>query len=428
MRPVIPLADSLGFAVLCGVDDVVEQVIHVGVATEPAIEEGTRLADVVVDGDRSKYGLFHQSLMETPCALDWLVTVNTMPEPDVMRMAGCKVREQLLIVAADAREDATAILETFAAVNNELLTQVRMLTKAQVQTGAPTPHSSLYEDMSRLNNELANLQRELAKKNRELEAARATLADDVEDRTAELARTVEDLARAMRAKDQFFAQMSHELRTPLNSVIGFSGVLLQGMAGELNEEQTRQVEMISKAGNRLLSLVNDILDLSKASTESIDLQPTSFDIRDLIEELAADVAPLVEEKSLDLECSTREGTPELNTDREILYRILLNLLSNAVKFTEAGSISLRARPDDGSLSISVVDAGPGIPLEEQDMIFKPFVQGKHGDPNRIVGSGLGLAISRELATQIGGRLVLARSDDSGSEFTLRIPIRIPSSD
>ena len=419
---------------LCDLSGTVEEVLKFDVETDEPVIVGDSLSTIVVEGDKPKYALFHTALLDSPCGLDWLISIETKPDPDVFRFAGCRVKDQLLVIAADAREDATRVLETFADVNNELLTQVRVLAKAQAQTqahaqmGVPqAEHSSLYEEMSRLNNELANLQRELSQKNRLLENARDGLETDVAIRTAELSRTVDELARAIRAKDDFFAQMSHELRTPLNSVIGFSGVLLLGIAGQLNEEQERQVRMINNAGREQLALIDDILVLSKAASEAIDLHPTEYDIGELVLEVMKEVTPLIKQSDLDLHFECDENMPQAFSDRTIAHRILLSLITNAVKFSGSGQIQVHARHVNEEFALHIVDSGPGIPLDEQDSVFKPFAQGSTADPNRTSGSGLGLAISRELARQIGGSLSILRSDASGSEFVFRAPLHLEES-
>jgi PAS domain S-box-containing protein len=263
----------------------------------------------------------------------------------------------------------------------------------------------------------------------ELARHREHLEELVEERTAELRDLNEKLHAATEAKSRFLANMSHELRTPLNSVIGFSGLMLQGMTGTVNAEQEKQLGLVYRAGKQLLTLVNEILDLSKIEAGRMRAEATPFTLGGLIDEAADTVRPLAEEKGLGLRVTSAEKDATLNTDRDKVAQILLNLLTNAVNFTESGDVELDARTEEGSAVLTVTDTGIGIPPEDLERIFDEFEQAKRPPAQRSVrGTGLGLAISKRLTRLLGGTLEVASEPGCGSTFTLRVPQVLPSAE
>lgn len=261
---------------------------------------------------------------------------------------------------------------------------------------------------------------------RELEHIRAGLETLVQERTGELVRANAELERATRQKDEFLASMSHELRTPLNSVIGFSGTLLRGMAGDLNDEQRRQVEMISRSGSHLLELVNDILDLERIDAGMTEAFPDRIDVDALVEGLGEVFERLCADKGLWFKATVESGVA-LVTDRRHLEQILWNILGNAVKFTRDGGVSLAVKSVDSTVTFEVSDTGVGIDPARIDAIFDEFVQvSQHSGSTQ--GTGLGLAISRRLAGLLGGRITVSSVGGEGSVFTLEIPATPPMVD
>jgi signal transduction histidine kinase/sensor domain CHASE-containing protein len=256
---------------------------------------------------------------------------------------------------------------------------------------------------------------------RELDAIRLDLEDLVERRTAELAGVNQELREAQQAKDAFLANMSHELRTPLNSVLGFTGIMLQGIPGPLNEEQRHQLEMVRRSGRQLLALVNDVLDLAKIEAGRTGVELTDVEVSEVVERLTEVLEPLAREKGLTLDSDLPAEPVRLRTDKDRLGQILTNLSTNAVKFTESGRVSLIVRAGLEEVVFVVRDTGPGIPLEEQDAIFQPFHQLPSESAAKAPGTGLGLSIARELAELLGGTLSVEAADGGGSEFTLCLP-------
>ena len=216
----------------------------------------------------------------------------------------------------------------------------------------------------------------------------------VEERTGELAVARDRAEAADRLKSAFLATMSHELRTPLNSIIGFTGIILQGLAGPLNPEQTKQLEMVRTSARHLLALINDVLDISKIEAGQLEVACEAFDLRASIEKTAATVKPLAAKKSLSLQV---ELAPEIGvwvSDVRRIEQILINLLNNAIKFTERGYVMLTAKIVRNVLQISVADTGIGIHTDDFQKIFQPFRQIDTGLARSHEGTGLGLAIWR----------------------------------
>ena len=231
-----------------------------------------------------------------------------------------------------------------------------------------------------------------------------------------------DLERANQFKSEFLANMSHELRTPLNSSLILAKLLADNKDGNLTAEQVRYAQTISSAGNDLLTLINDILDLAKVEAGKIDLVIEPVRLAPLIEGLIRTFEPLTRDKGLTLGITIEPGTPErIETDRQRLGQILKNLLSNALKFTPAGEIQVRLSGQGTGVAIAVTDTGIGIESDQQAVIFEAFRQADGSTHRKYGGTGLGLSISRDLAHLLGGELAVASRPGHGSTFTLTLP-------
>lgn len=269
-------------------------------------------------------------------------------------------------------------------------------------------------------------QTELEQTNTQLEQQARILQtqrDDISRAKTALQEKANELEQASRYKSDFLANMSHELRTPLNSSLILSKLLADNPDGNLSEEQVRYAETIRAAGNDLLNLINDILDLSKIEAGHMEVHSDAVRVSQITENLSRVFQPIADQKGLSFQIRALPGCPDaIVTDRQRLEQILKNLLSNAMKFTEQGTVTFTVGPAEAqSVRFDVTDTGIGIPAQHQQMIFEAFRQADGTTNRKYGGTGLGLSISRELSRCLGGDIRLKSEPGHGSTFTLTIP-------
>ncbi|MER8188423.1 ATP-binding protein [Kitasatospora sp. NPDC094015] len=338
--------------------------------------------------------------------------------------------EQPLLTSAEAAagliERAREVLSSHAgsSASEDARAQTRDLIAALEESRAQR------EELQRLNQELEETNRGVVALYSELSAELEETNRGVVALYAELDEKSRQLREASEAKTRFWANVSHELRTPVNSVVGLAGLLLESGTGRLDDEERRQIGLISTSGNTLLALVDELLDVAKAESGRLEPVWTQVDLRALLGELRGTLSGVSAGEGVALTIADPRTAPVLVSDEVMLTRILRNLLSNALKFTERGTVTLDVATHDGpdgeELVLTVADTGVGIPHEQQERIFEEFYQVRGPHQRGRSGTGLGLPYARRLTGLLGGTLALTSSPGEGTRVTVRLPIPGPS--
>jgi CheY-like chemotaxis protein/CHASE3 domain sensor protein len=330
------------------------------------------------------------------------IAVNTAQARTIMHELLSQVQQQA--------EELEAQQEEMRVTNEELLSKTEMLQASEEELRVQQ------EELRNTNAELEEKASLLEEKNQAIEEARKSIN-----------LKVVELETTGKYKSEFLANMSHELRTPLNSILVLARILKDNKPANLSEDQVKYASVIFNAGNDLLTLINDILDLSKIESGKLEMQNESVKVADILHDMEMLFAEVARNKKIKYTISTNEELPaNIFTDKVRVEQVLKNLLSNAFKFThEKGSIAISVIPgaEDQTISFCIKDSGIGIPHDKQKIIFEAFQQADGSTSRRFGGTGLGLSISRELVALLGGKITLTSEPGNGSEFVLNIPLK-----
>ena len=339
---------------------------------------------------------------------------------DFSKQAGANIA--IALQSTRSRTKLQELLEETQAQAEELQTQHSELESLNVELEAQTQKLQVSEE------ELKVQQEELMQSNAELEERSRLLEEKnqiIVERNLDIHKKAEELALSTKYKSEFLANMSHELRTPLNSILLLSRLLSENHDLNLNGDQIEYAQVINSSGKGLLTLIDEILDLSKIESGKMELEYDKVSVAGICSNMQALFEPIAHEKGLQLELQKDATVPDaIETDQSRLEQILKNLLSNALKFTARGSVRLEVQPGDtpNTIRFSVKDTGIGIPEEKQLVIFEAFQQADGSTRRKYGGTGLGLSISRELAKLLGGQLHVSSKVNEGSEFSIIIPV------
>ncbi|MCF8085156.1 MAG: response regulator, partial [Deltaproteobacteria bacterium] len=284
----------------------------------------------------------------------------------------------------------------------------------------------LAKELKSANQKLQAQAEELQAQNEELESQSEELrhnAEELQEQNLELEAQKEQVESANRLKSEFLSNMSHELRTPLNSVMALSRVLTLQAKDKLSEEERSYLEIIERNGRNLLSLINDILDLSKIEAGRMDIHPKPLSVISTIETILEQLEPIAREKNIQLRHELTEDLPRIESDEARVQQILQNLIANAVKFTQEGSVAITGSTDGDHISIKISDTGIGIPKKDLPHIFEEFRQVDGSTARPYEGTGLGLTIVHKTAQLLGGEVTVESLLGKGSTFTLTLPVK-----
>ncbi len=361
------------------------------------------------------------STWATVAPVGWKVFVE-QPESAVFAPVRGKIwRTALLLAAFLAAGIGLSVL-----LARRLVRPIKQMRTAAARIGAGAYDERI--DLRR-RDELGGLADELNRMAASLQASVQSLEQRVEERTLELQQALAELSQkgrqlevASEHKSEFLANMSHELRTPLNAIIGFSQVLRKRMFGEINAKQEEYLDDILSSGNHLLSLINDVLDLSKVEAGQVELEVATFSLREALDRGVVMVREPAVKKGVRLSLELAPDVDLVDGDERRLRQVVYNLLSNAVKFTPGGGcIDVASSQVNGEVQVSVTDTGPGIAPEDHERIFEEFQQTDVGVDQRE-GTGLGLALSKRLVELHGGRIWVESEPGQGSRFVFTLPI------
>jgi signal transduction histidine kinase len=380
---------------------------------ETIAENALRLCDAAVSGVlRFDGALIHLAAHRNfSPAMRAIIPQDYPMAPTRRRMSGRAILDRTVVHVPDVLSDFDYPQDVAGSTGWRSFLSVPMLRKGQaigavtVVRTEPGPFSDRQIELLKTFADQAVIAIENVRLFKELEAANR------------------ELSAANQHKSEFLANMSHELRTPLNAIIGFSEVLSERMFGDLNEKQDEYLKDIHASGQHLLSLINDILDLSKIEAGRMELELSDFHLPTALDSALTLVRERAGRRGIALHLSIDERLGQMQGDERKIRQVLLNLLSNAIKFTaEGGRIEVAAAPRDGAVEVSVTDTGVGIAPEDQEAVFEEFRQVGTAD-KKVEGTGLGLTLCRKFVELHGGTIWVKSQCGQGSTFTFTVPIR-----
>jgi signal transduction histidine kinase len=294
-----------------------------------------------------------------------------------------------------------------------------MIVKIQEESNAKM---KAFNELSEYRDNLSKIIRERTIQLEEANSELQKRAIQLESVNQDLKVAKEHAEDADRLKSAFLATMSHELRTPLNSIIGFTGIILQRLAGPLNSEQEKQMGLVQQSARHLLALINDVLDISKIEAEELNIASERVELYPSIVSVIKTMQPIADQKGLLIEISLDPDIGFIMGDKRRIEQVIMNLMSNAIKFTDKGSVTVTSSVMAGKAVISVKDTGMGINEKDLEGLFRPFHQVDSGTTRRYEGTGLGLSISKKLVELHGGRITVESRVGEGSTFSVFLPL------
>lgn len=392
---------TAGIAVLCNPQGVITDIIRDGLNLPDRLIVGQSFTSVVDSDCADKASRFLETIRAQHAAFNWELTVPVQDWLIPLHFAGGATDEGFLIVGAKSRSGVAQLYQELTGINDErtnalLATMKDLSVRAQEQAERD---STYYDELSRLNNELATTQRELAKKNSEL-------------------------SRLNEQKNQFLGIAAHDLRNPLNIIAGYSEFLLDTAAQALSHEQLGFVRAIRSSSEFMLSLVNDLLDVSMIEAGKLKLDFSEADLLAIIAHNVSLNSAMAQRKEIRIVLHQEQSIPRMMLDVPKIEQVLNNLIDNAVKFSPPGStIEVDVEQSEQEVLISVRDAGPGVAANELDRLFRPFEKTSVKSTGGEKSTGLGLVIVKKIVAGHGGRIWVESEAGKGARFCVSLPVR-----
>ena len=400
-----------------------------------------RLAEVKAAGERDRLNLILENVADPILVTDHaskIILMNEQAERLFEMQESSVPRRQLLAVRGNDMHFTTFISDFLLSTDRS--TQARMqLTdprtnamlpvevvagKIMNERGEPIAVVSALHDL-RQQVENERLYDELKHLNQDLEARIRSATAHLEEQNAQLLWQAHEVEKANRLKSEFLASMSHELRTPINAIVGYSALMLEGMFGNISDQQRDPLDRTRAAADHLRALIDDILDLAKIEAGRMEFTLERLSLDEVVREAGQQMEPMIRRKSLSYTVDVSSETPKILTDRTKLKQILLNLLSNAMKFTTRGGVSVVVRPHAMGVRLDINDTGIGIRPEHVSVIWEDFRQVDQSRTREFGGTGLGLSITRKLVERLGGSISVESIVGVGTTFTVMLPLEAP---
>lgn len=391
--------EDKGIALVVARDGTILRIIRDELGLPTPLPSATTLVSLLDDVSRSKGGSFLATVNDRQAAFDWEMTMRVGGHPRPLHFAGTAQDGSLFIVAALSRSGLTRVSGEMMSISNEQTNALRAAVKqlSMNDRDHAARDTRLYEDLSRVNNDLANLQREMIKKNVELE-------------------------RLNEQKNRILGVAAHDLRTPLGVILTYSEFLETEASDVLNAEQRQFVAIIKETSEFMLHMVTDLLDITAIEAGHVNLDPQPTDLGPLVLRNVTLNRTLAARKEIEVELDPVPALPPIALDPGKIEQVLNNLIGNAVKFSRRGSrVRVNLTFSTDVVTIAVADQGPGIPASDLPRLFKPFGRASVRSTEGEQSTGLGLAIVRNIVEGHGGRIWVASEVGKGSTFSFTLP-------
>ena len=386
------------FSVFCNQAGIITEIIEDKNQFLSSTIVGKMLFSLVAPSELDKILNFFLELQREKTAIGWEINVTTEKEAETFTFFGGIFDDRIGIAAATSKDDAVELFNELTRINNEQTNIIRTLAKEKNKT-EKEPSVAYYEELSRLNNDLVNMQRELSKKNRELDELN-------------------------KLKNQFLGIAAHDLRNPLGIIMSYSDFLLEDLEAELSDDHKKMLHSIQNSSEFMHHLLEELLDISAIESGKLNLDIQKADLFALVQKNVNLNAILAAKKNISILIEAEGHIPTVNIDSNKTEQVLNNLISNAIKFSLPNTlIKVTISRIEKEVCVSVTDQGLGIPMDEQEKLFKPFQKTSVKATANEKSTGLGLSIVRNIVQGHGGKVWVQSNMGKGSTFSFSIPIK-----